>query len=293
MNQILVIGGTGNLGVPVVKEMMDAGLNPRLFVRSVSKAQKAFAGAIPTLVEGDVQNKEQLAAALQGVNTLYLNLSVAYTNKPDDWSMETEGLALILQASKTAGVSRIVYLSSIIYRINNTMGFKWWVFDKKAAAIASIKASGIPYTIFYPSSFMESIEMPRQGNMIPVLGSSEVKMYYIAGQDYGKIVCRSIVEDFAGNYEYDIQGTEAIQLSEAAKRYAIAYPHAVLKVQTAPLGVMKFFGLFKQDLNFISNIVKALNTYPEPFTSTQTWKRFGKPPTTLELFAANRPDTTA
>ena len=71
-------------------------------------------------------------------------------------------------------------------------GFDWWVFNVKLSAMKQIKTSGIPYAIFYASSFMENfLNNQKHGSKISLAGKSRFKMFYIAGEDYGRQVANS------------------------------------------------------------------------------------------------------
>jgi len=120
----------------------------------------------------------------------------------------------ILQAAKENGIKRIGYLASIIARDYKT---DWWVFDVKHKAIEMIKNSGIDYCIFYPSSFMENLANTfiRNGK-ITIVGKSDIKNYWISGEDYGKQVAQSFkILKATENRDYTIQGPKALTTEEA------------------------------------------------------------------------------
>ena len=61
----------------------------------------------------------------------------------------------ILAAALHANIARIDYLSALVHDTADRK--RWWVLDVWKRALARIKSSGIPYTIFYPSNFMEML----------------------------------------------------------------------------------------------------------------------------------------
>ncbi len=177
-------------------------------------------------------------------------------------------------------------ISSIVHKYEGMNGFSWWAFRIKQAAIEKIKVSGIPYTIFCPSIFMETFPYQvMRGNKIALLGKSEAPMWFIAAADYAKQVARSF--EIAGNEnkEYNIQGTEAFTFDEAAKIFIANYKKTKLSTMKAPIGLMKFFGNFSPKFNYVWHICEALNKYPEKFDSQQTWDELGKPVTRLADYA--------
>ncbi len=167
-----------------------------------------------------------------------------------------------------------------------TDSFRWWVFDIKQAANAAIKASGVPYTIFYPSSFMENFDKGgyKSGNRLNLAGTSKYKMYFIAGSDYGRQVAAAFQNDTAENKEYAVQGMEAFTGDEAAEIFRNHYSAEKLKIARVPLGLLKMLGIFNRKMNSAAHIIHALNNYPEKFAAENTWQELGKPTMTLAQY---------
>ena len=186
------------------------------------------------------------------------------------------------------GVRRIGYLSSLVMRYEGMNGFRWWAFQVKQAAVQQIKASGIPYSLFYPSCFMDSIpNTQRAGRFVLLVGRSNVRPWYIAARDYGRQVVRALqIAQDGENQEYVIQGPEAIARHEAAERFVKGYIREKLSVLTTPPFLMKVGRSFAAQADYGWHITEALNHYPEIFEAERTWADLGKPETTLEQFAA-------
>jgi uncharacterized protein YbjT (DUF2867 family) len=286
MRKITVFGATGMLGKPVVREFVNSGFEVTALARNLEKARRELPGEVKIL-EGDIQNKADVERALESAEAVYLNLAVAQDSKPNDFQPERDGLKIILDAARAFNIKRVGYLASIIIRHQGANGFQWWVFDIKLKAVEMIKASGIPYTIFYPSGFMENLDQGnyKQGNKLMLAGESRFPMYFIAGEDYGKQVSRAFQLTEAANRDYDVQGLEAFTADEAARVFAENYTKEKLKISKAPLLVLKIAGLFNQKMNYGAKIVEALNNYEEKFTSETTWKELGKPTVTLAEYA--------
>lgn len=282
--KILFIGATGMLGRPVARQLINAGFELLLLARDKAKAQVLFPEA--AIIKGNVFDTGSLLTAMKGMDAVYCNLSVLQTSKKKEKQPEREGIENILAAAKASGINRLVYLSSLVHRYQGMNGFNWWAFGIKAAAVQKIKASGIPYTIFYPSTFMECYpyQMMR-GNKIGVLGKSEAPMWFIAAEDYSKQVAASFRLLTNENKEYAIQGPEAYIFSDANKIFISNYRKARLSLMKAPIGVFKFLGLFSPKFNYGWHICEALNKYPEKFESDAAWKELGKPEITLADFA--------
>ena len=290
MSSIAIVGATGMLGQPVAQEFLDTnqaagGFTVRLVTRDVAKARMQFPAA--EIVAGDLRDSNSLVNALHGIDAVYLNLSVRQTEKQAAFHTEADGLKNLLRAARQVGVKRIGYLSSVIMRYQGMNGFRWWVFGIKHEAVRLIKASGIPYSIFYPSCFMDSMrQTQRVGKFILLVGRSDVRPWYVSAQDYGKQVVRAFERAQPGrNQEYVIQGPEATTQHEAAERFVSAYRKEKLTVLTTPPLLMQLGRPFSAQADYGWHITNALNNYPEVFEAEQTWADLGKPETTVERFA--------
>ena len=285
MQKILFIGATGMLGKPVALELLRAGFRLTLLARDVVRMQKLFPN-IP-VIKGDVFDQSSLEVAMKDHDTVYLNLSVAQSSKKNSPQTEREGIHNVIAAAKKTGLKRIAYLSSLIKNYQGMNGFKWWSFELKQAAVDAIKRSGLNYSIFYASTFMECLDQQMlQGNKLMLAGKSEAPMWFIAGKDYGIQVAWALKKAGDSNQEYNIQGLEPFTFDQAAKVFCDNYK-APIKPMKAPLAPIKVLGMFNQRMNYLYNICEALNKFPEKFDSQKTWDELGKPPTTLANYAAS------
>ncbi len=280
--KIAVIGATGMLGRPVTQQLLKSGFDLTLLSRNPAKAKALF----PTvaIIEADVFDPISLLKALEHQEIVYISLGPSRKDRRTDFMPEREGINNIIEASKHLGLKRIVLLSSLVQNYEGMNGFNWWIFDMKIKAVEAIKSSGIPYTIFYPSSFMESI--PRdliKGNKLMLTSGSVAPMWFIAGEDYGRQVARALSNAGNSNQEYSIQGPAAFDWEQAAKIIVANYK-VPLKIMRAPIGLLKFFGNFSKFLNYAAHICEALNKYPEKFESENTWQDLGKPEITLSEY---------
>ena len=285
MQKLLFIGATGMLGKPVALELLRAGFHLTLLARDVETMQKLFPN-IP-VVKGDVFDQSSLEAAMNGQEAVYVNLSVKQSSKKNDRQPEREGINNIIAAAKKSGIKRIAYLSSLIKNYQGMNGFKWWSFEVKRAAVDAIKKSGLNYSIFYPSTFMECLDQQMlQGSKLMLAGKSEAPMWFIAAKDYGIQVAWALKKAGDTNQEYAIQGLEPFTFDQAAKVFCDNYKEPI-KPMKAPLAPIKILGMFNQRMNYTYNICEALNKYPEKFESEKTWDELGKPATTLANYAAS------
>ena len=285
MKNITVFGSTGMIGLPVTRELVAAGYQVTALVRNPDKAKSILpAGVI--LVKGDLNEPASIAEALKNADGAYINLSTRPEDKEHVFNPEMHGLNNILEAAKKApNLKQIVYLSSFLAR--NYQG-DWWVFRAKKSAIDRVKQSGLPYTIFYPSNFMENLltgGMKRKNQVMYITTSVNNTAWWIAGPDFGRQVTRAFQTDKALNREYPSQGPESLTAEQAVRRLVAAYTKEKLTAGSMPLVMMKILGLFIPQMRTVSKLMQVLLNNVEPFESQQTWDELGKSETTIEVFA--------
>ncbi len=284
MKKIAIIGATGMLGKPVTEALIDAGFEVTIIARDVEKAKVVFPNS--TILYGDLEDKMSLYQTLKGQDAVYLSLHIAQNTKPKDFMPETDGLLNLIEAAKANQIKRIAYLSSLVKDYQGQNCFKWWVFEVKQKAVQILKGAGIPYTIFYPSNFMENLDKGgfKAGKKMNLAGHSAIKQYWISGQDYGKQAAKSFEILTDENREYIIQGPESISTEDAVKIFIDCYKKEKLKITRVPISVLKLAGKFSRKVNYIYHILEALNQYPEKFGAQFTWDELGKPTETIQKY---------
>lgn len=109
-----VTGGTGLLGIPLVKALLARGCTVRVLVRSRSRRSELDALPVETVL-GDVANGLGLAGFLrdcQGVFHLAANRSTRRSDWRELWQTNAEGTRQLLNATRQAGTARVLVTSS-------------------------------------------------------------------------------------------------------------------------------------------------------------------------------------
>jgi len=282
MRKITVIGATGMIGIPVTKELVNAGFEITALVRDIEKAKQVLPTGV-NFVKGDIEDKNSILNSLKSAEGVYINISTRPTDKENQFNPEMHGIDNILWAIKQSEIKKIAYLSSFLAR--NYKG-NWWVMKAKKECVSKVKNCNIPYTIFYPSNFMENFSNGmKRGNKITTIGSSENKAWWISGEDFGKQVANSFNTEKSLNKEYAVQGLEGLTAKEAAEKFAENYTKEKLSVSSMPLGMLKFIGLFASQMKNIANLMDVMINNVETFEAQQTWNELGKPAKSIKDFA--------
>ena len=282
MKKITVFGATGMIGKPVTNELVKAGFEVTALVRNVEKAKKMFPSGV-NFVKGDLDDKKSIAEALKNADGIYINLSTTGQDKENTFNPEMGGLDNILQGAKENNVKQIAYLASFLARNYNG---NWWVMNVKKSSITRVINCGVPFTIFYPSNFMENFRNGmRQGNKISSIGKSIYPFWWIAAEDFGCQVANAFKTEKALNKEYAAQGLEPMTMEAAATVYAQNYSKEKLSISNLPMGFAKFLALFVGPMKYITKFMDVMNNNVEPFEAQNTWDDLGKPKITLAEFA--------
>jgi uncharacterized protein YbjT (DUF2867 family) len=140
--KILVIGGTGNVGGAVVRELVKRRAKVRVLVRKQPEE-----GNLPAGVEvaiGDLLDPVSVEQAMQGVDKLYLLNAVV----PDEL---TQGL-IAYDLAKRRKLQHIVYHS--VFRVEHFKDVPH--FASKLAIENAVREFDIPFTIIRPNYFNQN-----------------------------------------------------------------------------------------------------------------------------------------
>ena len=75
IERILVVGGTGLIGVPVARRLLDQGHHVRLLVRDPTRASQQLGGEFE-YAEGSVTDDVAVDRAVQGMDGVHVSLGV-------------------------------------------------------------------------------------------------------------------------------------------------------------------------------------------------------------------------
>ncbi|MEZ4340102.1 MAG: NAD(P)H-binding protein [Sandaracinaceae bacterium] len=272
--RILVLGGTGMLGRPVVEGLIQQGHRVRLLTRSTTRARETFGDAIET-TEGSVERPDDLRAALDECDAVHLNLTPA---------TEHQAMRDVL-ALADGRLERISYVSATTLAEEN----RW--FDRadiKMRTEALLRDSGVPYVIFRPTWVMETLLNFVRGKwVIVMLGNHPPPLHFFAAADFGRIVVASYGDDRGLGKALYVYGPEGITLSDATERFAAAcHPEAHL-VRFRPWQARLAAKLLRNpDFTDVTKLVAYLDIAGEHGDPTEANALYGAPSITLAEWCA-------
>src|SRR5580700_1484027 len=204
---ILITGASGSVGKTVLAEVARSGEKHRAMYRSKEEAAKAPAGT--ETVIADFADKGSLAAALRGVESVYLVCSPI----PDLVKLESNAI----EACEKAGVRRIV-LNSALGAGDYGKSFPSWhrkVEDK-------LKATKLAHCILRPNSFFQNLltyyapGIRAQGAFYSSVG--DARLSYLDVRDIAAVAAKALQNGEHDGKTYELNGPEALTSGEIAER---------------------------------------------------------------------------
>lgn len=150
--RVTVFGATGTGGRAYVRAFRDAGFEVRGVVRPGGNAGVVRRlGAEP--VEVDLSHPDHAAAVVEGADAVVVSLLGRGVNAVAEEAAITRSA---FEAARRAGVGRIVYTS--VHLADAHTGVPH--FDIKAELERDLAATGLPWTVLRPTTFMEGLDAP-------------------------------------------------------------------------------------------------------------------------------------
>jgi uncharacterized protein YbjT (DUF2867 family) len=267
--KILVIGASGLLAKPVIRHMDKAGFQLRLFSRSVNQSMydKEF-----EMVQGDVFNLNDLNKAMTGCDAVHISLSTA-----------NEALAakIVTDSALQKGIKLISTISGCTVSVEN----RWFpMIENKYQAEQTIINSGIPYMIFRPTWFFESLDLMIRDGKAMLLGKQPNPSHWVAADDFARMVATAYGKPEAKNKIFFIFGPEQHLMKDLLEKYCkLRYPE-IKKVSSVPIWMMKMIGLFtgNKQLKGVASLFAYFEKVNELGNPDETNALLGKPIITFE-----------
>lgn len=271
--KVLILGASGLLAKPVIRKMDEAGYQLRLFSRNVHPGM--FVNEYE-IVNGDVFQKEDLTRAMEGCDAVHISISV---------DQEDKAVEQIIEAAKSSGIRLVSMVSGATVSGEN----RWFPFtDKKYRAEQVVMQSGIPYLVFRPTWFFESLErMVRNGKaMVP--GKQVHPYHWIAADDFAGRVVRAFSNEKYYNQAYYMYGPETFTMKEILEKYCRACYPDIEKVAETPLSMLRFIAWISRNrqLAFATKLFGYFSKVPEPEITKEEHYRLGKPELDFDAWLA-------
>ena len=213
--KVAVTGGTGFVGTAVVSELLEAGHEVRVLSR---KAPERLPDGV-THVPGSIVTEEGLDALVQGVDAVvHLVGIIKETGENTFKKAHYEGTVNVITAASLAGVHRYLHMSALGSREKAVSKYH----QTKYAAEEAVRASGLDWTIFRPSTIFGPgdafinmlIDMMRKTPFMPVVGGEKTRMQPISVQNVASAFRTALESDVTIGKTYELGGPEELNLRQ-------------------------------------------------------------------------------
>ncbi|OLC08108.1 MAG: NmrA family protein [Gemmatimonadetes bacterium 13_1_40CM_70_11] len=211
---ILVVGATGLLGGEICRRLATADKPIRAMVRPTANPTRVenLKALGATLVQGDLRNRASLDAACEGVTAVITTVSTTLSRQPGDsiQTVDLDGQLRLIDAAKTARVRQFIYVS-----FSHHLDVDCPLTTAKRTVEASLKRSGLNYTILAPTFFMEVWLSPTLGfdagkGTAQIYGSGATKIGWISLNDVAQFAVACLDNPAARHATIELGGPEAL-----------------------------------------------------------------------------------
>ncbi len=205
--KVLVTGATGNVGAQVIRSLGERGIAARAFVRDPDKAA-GMLGSDVQLAVGDFADRHSMDRALDGVDRLFL----ACGNVPGQVEYECAAI----DAAKTAGVTRVVKLSSPDPAVDSPLIFDRWHGEIEG----HLRGSGLATVLLRPRTYMTNLlgyadTIRQTGRLFAPAGAARIT--FVDPVDVGAAGAAALALDGQDGATYTLTGPDAIDFERIAR----------------------------------------------------------------------------
>jgi uncharacterized protein YbjT (DUF2867 family) len=209
---ILVVGATGLLGTRVCERLRAEGQPVRALVRRTSNPDKvnALRSLGCELTTGDLKDPPQIQTACQGISALISTASSTLSRQQGDSieSVDLQGQLALVDAARSAGVSRVIYVS---FRDDRTVQYP--LTQAKRSVERAI--ANLDFTSIQASYFMEVWLSPALGfdymhSRARIYGNGTKPISWVSYRDVAEFCIAPLLRSVASRSVLAVGGPEAI-----------------------------------------------------------------------------------
>lgn len=271
---ILVLGATGSTGGEVARQLIAAGITPRLLVRSRTKAA-AFDGKAD-IVEGEIENPVALSRALAGVEKLYLVSAGAEGPR-----LETT----VIDAAKQSGVQHVVKLS-VITAEDPKLSYARWHHKSEQHLLSS----GLPWTMLRPGNFHVNAlswapTIKAHGAFYLPTGTG--RWSSIDPADIAAVAVKALTTPGHEGKAYVLTGSESLSGADYAAKLSTVLQRSVTFVdvpEAAARDGMAKAGMPAAELDALMDLLAVMKANRADFVSHEVEQLLGRKPVLFEAW---------
>lgn len=274
---ILITGATGHIGQELIPLLLEAGQPVRILVRDerkVSRLDPCIQRAV-----SDLNNLDSLIPAMRGVERVFL---VTFEKQQD---------INVIEAAKSAGVQRIVKLSTL-EAAEHKIKVGNWHYEREEL----IRASGLSWTFLRPGMFMSnSIEwwaqsIKGQGSVF-FPGGKKGKVAPVDPRDVAKVAASALTEPGHSGQAYELTGSKLFTIGEMVQVISSVLGKPIPYVDIPPIAAKLFMlksGMDKALVNALMEMLASLRKNEGAIVTDTVQRGTGNSPRTFEAWCSEQ-----
>ncbi|MEO6222675.1 MAG: NAD-dependent epimerase/dehydratase family protein [Vicinamibacterales bacterium] len=240
---IFVTGGSGFVGRQLLTELLSLG-RPLYVLDRVGSLRGPDGAVALTVVKGDLLERETYQSALRSCEVV-IHLAAATGRAPasEHRRVNARGTELLLDECRAAGVTKILFVSSIASTFPINTGYHYA--DAKRSAEAAVSKSGLRFTILRPTLIVgpnaPNVKALEKLALLPVIvmpGNRRVRVQPIDVGDVVRSITGTIAKDEFKNETVEIGGPEVLTMEAFLQRIRLARTGRNAPVVHFPIGLL-------------------------------------------------------
>lgn len=235
---ILVAGGTGHLGGPLLGLLAARDRRARVLSRDAARARARMPAGVE-VVTGDVRDRTSLDGALVGIDTVVSAITGFGPRGGGVRQVDLEGNRNLIAAARAAGVTHFVLVSIHGATPRHPME----LYRAKFAAEEELRAGGLEWTIIRPTVFMELWADIVGGSIVKggsatVFGRGDNPINFVSARDIAEAIVLAVDDRRLRGATVELGGPQNLTLNQVARIVAEANRREV-KARHLPLPALR------------------------------------------------------
>jgi len=275
---ILIAGGTGSLGMQVVRLLTARGLSVRILTREPEHAAH-LRSALVEIAPGDIRDPQAIKQAVTGAQTIISAIhgfsgSGANSPRTVDW----QGNHNLIQAAQASGATHFILMS--IQGASSAHPIE--LFRMKDRAEQALRASALTWTIIRPTAYMETWakiigEPLLTAGATRIFGRGCNPINFVSVYDIAQFVALAVLDPTMHGKLIEVGGPQNLSLRQFAQTFETVTGRTGTKA-SIPLPMMRLMAVLMRPLNpTLARQIQAgvvMDTMDMTFDSSDTYHRY-------------------
>lgn len=219
---VTVFGGSGFVGVQVVRALARSGARIRVAVRRPGRGYKLrMLGDVGQIevVQANIRNEASVERALVGAEACVNLVSTLFNSGPQTYqALNVDGARIVATAAAKAGARRFVQVSAIGADANSASDYARTKAEGEAAVREAFPRAVVvrPSIVFGPEDdfFNRFASLATMSPVLPLVGGGETKFQPVFVGDVGDAIAQAAVDEDHAGKTFEIAGPAVYSFRE-------------------------------------------------------------------------------